>query len=76
MKTEDTKGRGKGRRSWRRYRRCLHQYDHLETKKQVLEGADGSDPMWMRVDLFYCQRCLWIKERVLKSHSKEQPTWY
>ncbi|KOR93957.1 hypothetical protein N231_09750 [Geobacillus stearothermophilus ATCC 12980] len=76
MKTEDTKGRGKGRGSWRRHRKCLHLYKHLETKKLVFDDRESGARSWKRIDLFYCQRCLWIKERVLKTTSTDEPEWY
>ncbi|WP_133051534.1 MULTISPECIES: hypothetical protein [Geobacillus] len=73
MKTERL---GKGQRFRRGHRRCFHRYEHLETKKQVFEDEESGIKSWRRVDLFYCQRCLWIKERVFKTISQNEPDWY
>ena len=53
---------------------CDHKYVHLETVKRTESGA--YQIRWIRIERYYCERCLESCD-VKKEHwSRERPEWY
>ena len=54
--------------------KCDHKWQHQETKKRTRYGRYNSE--WIRVDRYYCQNCLEIKELKKSEYSRQCPDWY
>lgn len=52
---------------------CEHEYSHLETK-QIQEN--GHVPHWIRIDYFFCVKCLDEKEKRKSETNRYKPEWY
>jgi hypothetical protein len=58
---------------------CNHRFAHLETKKTDDIVADEHSNCYIhfkRIDIFYCEKCLEYKIKVLEDVAKEQPDWF
>jgi len=53
---------------------CDHVYRHLETNKHT--EYEGWHHLWVKVDRFYCEKCLEIKVKKQEVYSREKPDWY
>lgn len=54
--------------------KCEHSYVHLETIRYTEAG--GYSTKYVRVDRYYCQRCLDTKEFRRSDYEREIPEWY
>jgi hypothetical protein len=54
---------------------CDHKYVHLETSRWHDSGG-GYQTRWVRIDRFFCERCLKTRELRRDEYSREQPEWY
>jgi hypothetical protein len=58
---------------------CSHQFAHLETrKKEDIVADEKGNPQYyyQRIDIFYCQKCLEYKTKMLKEISQKPPNWF
>jgi len=53
---------------------CDHEFVLMDTKKQK-EYADYITH-WIRVDRFYCRRCLREEMKRKSEYSRDMPDWY
>ena len=53
---------------------CSHKFILLDTKKYTEDA--GYKTHWIRIDMFFCEKCL--KKEVIKedAYSREAPEWY
>ncbi|QDV86948.1 beta-glucosidase [Planctomycetes bacterium TBK1r] len=54
---------------------CEHRFVHLDTKKKDCYGG-GYQTHFVRVDRFFCEKCL--EEKVIKKdeYSRDTPEWF
>lgn len=59
---------------------CSHKYVHLETIKQKGERASiglNYGKQWIRIDRFFCEKCLNIKEiKKTAENWENRPDWW
>lgn len=55
-------------------KRCKHAFVLMETKKH--DTCSGYNQKFTRIDLFYCSKCLEIKEVKRVDYSRDTPDWY
>ena len=59
---------------------CNHRFIHLETKKideiVIDEQNNHYYTHYKRIDIFYCEKCLEYKTKVLEKVSQETPDWF
>ncbi len=54
---------------------CDHQFVHLETVKH--EDFRGTySTRFVRIDRFFCEKCLHVEEKKREEHSRDTPEWY
>lgn len=54
--------------------KCQHKFIHLDTVKQ--HKNTPYQISWHRTDIFYCEKCLEIKEIAKVEDSRSKPNWY
>lgn len=54
---------------------CEHNFRHIETSYHYNYRPYGNTT-YVRVDRFYCSKCLESKEVIKKSDSRETPEWF
>jgi hypothetical protein len=54
---------------------CNHRFVHLETIKRD-DIAYNGNIYYKRTDIFYCEKCLEYKTKVLEEVSRETPDWF
>lgn len=53
---------------------CDHVWEHLETIKYTEAG--GYNIQYVRIDTFYCKKCLEYKNIKKDEYARESPEWY
>ena len=53
---------------------CVHDYLHLDTDFIIETG--GYDNTYIRLDRFYCKKCLHLEEKRKSESSRGKPTWW
>lgn len=54
---------------------CAHKFVHLETKKWT--DASGTYQIgWLRMDRFFCEKCLEQRQEKKEEWSRNKPEWY
>ena len=53
---------------------CDHKFVHLETIRKDKYDRDCTD--YLRIDRFYCEKCLEQKEIRKEELRRERPEWY
>jgi len=53
---------------------CKHKWVHLETIKRV--ESHGYQSEYIKIDRFFCEKCLEQKETRKSEYSRETPEWY
>jgi len=56
-------------------KKCDHRYVLLSTAKWT-DGAGEFNTHFIRVDRFYCERCLADKELRKEERARDTPDWY
>lgn len=54
---------------------CEHQYEHLGTTKWN-ESGGGYNLKWVRIERFFCIKCLERKDVRQEDWSRDTPEWY
>lgn len=58
---------------------CEHKWVHLETvkeKSRYVPNTSGSYTPWLRIDRFFCEKCLETTEKRRSEYCKIQPDWF
>jgi len=53
---------------------CEHKWVHLDTKKKTDYG--GYQTRFVRIDQFFCEKCLETKEKRQDEYSRDTPDWF
>ncbi len=53
---------------------CEHKFVYLDTKKS--NEYNGFVFHYIRIDTFYCEKCLEYKDKKQETHSRERPDWW
>ena len=53
---------------------CNHNYQHLDTTKYTTDA--GYNTTFVRVDRYYCTKCLDQKQLKREATTRETPEWY
>jgi predicted metal-dependent hydrolase len=51
-----------------------HKWVHIDTKKHY--DCAGYNNCYVRIDNFFCEKCLEIKSKRQESYAREAPDWY
>ena len=55
--------------------KCEHKYVFLETRKWMASDG-GYHTHFIRIDRFFCERCLEKRDIKQDEYSRETPEWY
>lgn len=57
---------------------CQHEYVHLDTTKKAGSNGwgEGYNIKYVRIDRFYCKKCLKEEVKVKEECSREPPSWW
>lgn len=53
---------------------CKHVYKHLDTIKR--RESCGYNDLWVRIDYYFCEKCLDQQEIKKSKTSRDKPDWY
>lgn len=53
---------------------CDHKFSHVRTAKWTEDGSYQT--RFVRVDTFFCERCLKCREVKKEEYSRDTPDWY
>jgi hypothetical protein len=53
---------------------CVHEFAHLDTSFRTHPG--GYNTEYIRIDYFFCRKCLEQKEHQRREYAKEPPDWF
>ena len=54
---------------------CDHKYVHLDTAR-FADNSGTYNTKFVRIDRFFCEKCLHETEKVKTDYSRETPDWY
>ncbi len=54
---------------------CKHEFAHIETKKWS-DSSGGYQIQWVRVERFFCTKCLHQEDKKREEWSRDTPEWY
>jgi hypothetical protein len=54
---------------------CEHKWTFIETKTKT-KSDGGYNVQWIRVDRFFCEKCLEPRDVIQQDWSREAPHWW
>lgn len=55
---------------------CNHKYIHFDTSKRSEHDGSPYQLHWIRVDKFFCEKCLDTKDVKKEGWDRDKPDWY